>query len=663
MPFAVLQTERETEAEQKAKKRKVQRSIPRPKLTRKQLADRKRREKDPEGWLLYYGGKAMFPCPFSDGHKEIIHNTIDAAKTGTGSATAAPRGEGKTSVLRGVGVYLVAAKIVRFPVIVGWKHGDAKAALVSWLRMFTERETFACDYPHICAPFMHSVHATGLRNLTWKDTEKNTGAMVDKTEKIITLPDSLGAIACRSAQGDAKGLSVTLPDGTVLRPDFVLFDDAQDPKKAQSSEMVRKTIDVLENVFLGMAGPQKRLTAASAVTVEAEDDVSEHWLNRKGWKSIRISRIKTWPGGGDGGDWPDTNRPAYNLWEEWNITRIEHGEAAAIAFYKKNKAAMTKGMSVSWKHRYDKERGDPDAMYAAMWDRYNLGASVFSRAQQNMPIKQVITLYNLKPKAVLARVEKRDSVSVPDYAKTVLCATDINPSYALTTVVAAFGDDQRAAVVWYGTHPVVCDKRMTDSQVKASVHAALADHGRKIASLPCRPHQWTIDGGGSPQNTVIDFCANSQRICGMPAITSFGRAGTNYRPTGGKSRRVVIKEESHTVRERHDRQWIVWNAHYWMEQAQRGWLADFGAPGSCTLPEGHHQEFADQVCREVLVDKAELGGRVVWKWDHMPGPHDYADCMAMLYMLAASHANIGTGGYVSPVKPRKRYSQSDFSRG
>jgi hypothetical protein len=70
---------------------------------------------------------------------------------------------------------------------------------------------------------------------------------------------------------------------------------------AGNPAQVAKTIDQLENVFFGMAGPQKRLSAAVACTVEAEDDVSTHWLNKRGWKHIRVSRIEVWPDGSTGG--------------------------------------------------------------------------------------------------------------------------------------------------------------------------------------------------------------------------------------------------------------------------------------------------------------------------------------------------------------------------
>jgi hypothetical protein len=663
MAFATIQNGRKSVAEMMAENRRLSRQIKKDNETPTMKQRRKDLEKDPEAWLQYYGGKFMFPYPFGKAHKEIIHGTIEACRTGTGFSGAAPRGEGKTTVFRGVTVYLEAKRLVRFPVLVGWKHGDAKEAMKTWLRMFTESPNFVRDYWYICKPFLHSTHATALRNLCWEGELRPTGAMVDSTAKTIILPDGIGAIACRSAQGDAKGLNAVMPDGTVLRPDFVLFDDAQDPRKSGSPEMVRKTIDNLENVFLGMAGPQKRLTAAAACTVEADGDVSEHWLTRQGWKSVRVSRIEVWPCGGKGGDWPDDKAEIKHAWDDWNEHRLEHGEDAARKYYIEHKGELAGKCVVSWPERYDRDRGDPDAIYAALWDYYNLGASVFSRGQQNQPIKEGVTIYNLSVKTITDRTDHaRNAGDVPDWALRVLAISDINPSYAITSVILAFGPDQRSAVLWYGTHPIGCPKELTDAEKKTEVMNQLAAHGRNIANLPCRPHGWMIDGGGTPESTVIDFAANSVRICGIPAITAFGRGGKAYRHPLRKETGISVHEQAYTKRVSGGRQWVIWNADYWREQSQRAWTGTLGAPGSCDLPKGSHRDFAEQIVSEQLIAKVELNGRWVYDWKHTPNqPHDYGDCMAMGYCFAAVNG-IGTGGGTPNERPqRKRYTQAQLA--
>ena len=254
-------------------------------IERRQCADPKRRarlERDTAKWLMHYMGSPPFDAPWSAAHYAMIENAEWSVSHGTGSAVAAPRGEGKSTVLCGVAVKLIACRVLRFPVVVNWKHPDGRRAMRAWLRMLSEKPAFAADYPELTQPFEISTHSTRLKSLRWADNEERIGADVDNMDKMIILPDSIGAIAVRSAQGDAKGLNATLPDGTVLRPDFLLFDDAQDPNRADNPTAVADTVDRLENIFMGMSGPQVRLKAAAACTVEHEGDVSCHFLERPG---------------------------------------------------------------------------------------------------------------------------------------------------------------------------------------------------------------------------------------------------------------------------------------------------------------------------------------------------------------------------------------------
>jgi hypothetical protein len=626
-------------------------------VERRQCADPKRRlrnEKNTPKWLRFYMGGA-FPYPWSDGHMETIHNAEQAAITGTGTAVAAPRGDGKTTCLRGVAINLVARGIVSFPVLAGWKHMDATAAYQSWLRMLCESPQFAADYPEYTQPFEISTHKTALKQLAWADTEKHIGALVDSMLKIIILPDSQGAIAARSVQGDVKGLNATLIDGTVLRPDLLLLDDAQNPKQAENPKSVLKTIDTIENEFMGMAGPQKRLTTFCACTVEGEHDVSSHFLARRGWTSARVSRILTWPAGGEGGDWPaEKDDVQREMWDEWYRVLLDEGEPAARKMYRREKKAMTAGMAVSWKHRFDKERGEPDALYSAMFDYYSKGADVFARSQQNIPIKQGVSVYELTPEIIMSRVDRnRAAYEVPTWGQIAVAATDIN-HYGLHTAALSFANDQTAAVTYYDRYDAqTVPDNAPEQKRRQIIFSMLVNHMDQIAALPNVPPLWIIDGGYE-HGTVQKFAQTYTQLRGMRIVVARGYSAERYRPHG-KNVIGQAREECHAT------QWplgkgLAWNADYWREIAQRAWLGEVGAPGSCSLFRGHHQEFAQQICRERLGEKLAGKMGMVWRWIQTPGWHDYGDCMAMAY-AGAAWAGIGTGGESQPKpKPRRRRS-------
>lgn len=659
-----------TEAERQRKSRARKRSIECPMV--EDMQRRERLEKDPEAWMLHYTASS-FDAPFSDGHKRLIASIMEAAESGEGTATAQPRGEGKTTVCTCGGFNLQARGIKRFTVLVGWKHSDAAASFKSWLWLLSDSPEFAADYPEIATPFHHSTHATALAGLTWANTieelgvkeGEQTGASVDTMHKVITLPNNLGAIAARSAKGDAKGLFAILKNGERLRPDFLLIDDAQDPKRADNEVQVLKTVDILENVFLGMAGPRTRLSAAVACTVEHDGDVSEHWLKKEGWLSVRVSRIGAWPDGSAGGTWESEEGCGLReMWDEWNRIRTTrgagNGQKGANAYFEKHREKMTGKMEVSWEHRYDPKH-DVCAIDAAMRDWYKMGPSVFARGQQNRPIKEGTDTIRVTAAQVAERIDKgRTSLDVPEWTDKIIASTDINPSYALTTTVVAFGVDQRAAVLWYGTHKLMVEYEIALAQKKSAIMLELQNHGHHLKSLGLEIDMWMIDGGGggNPEKTVQTFSENSRNTVGIVSMPSFGVTGKELRiRTKDKEfERSLIRTGKH----RWDR-WCRFDQDHWGEVQLHSWMGAMGAPGTCDLPAGNHYGFAEQVCREWIISKEMKGEDWKYKWHTESGKHDYPDCIKMAFVGAALNG-IGTGGQVIRRSRRKKYSQKDLRR-
>lgn len=626
---------------------------------------RTRLEKDTASWLRFYMPNS-FPYPFCKSHHALIEGIEWAAKTGEGFADAEPRGQGKSTTARGVAVKLAATGVIRFPVLVNWKHIDAKAALELWLKTLCDNQMFAADYPEICAPFMRSTHATALKNLTWKHNGEKCGAMVDTLSKVITLPNSIGAIAARSAQGDAKGLNAMMPDGTILRPDFVLFDDSQDPDQAGNPSAVRNTIDTLENVFLGMAGPQKRLCCAFIGTVEHADDVVEYFLKRRGWKSNRVSRIMRWPDGSQGGTWEaEDGCEVRRLWADWrDIYDGDDGQKAANKFFRKNKKTMIGKMEVNWIHRFDKDK-DVGPYDAAMRDWFHLGADVFARGQQNQPLKKGVDVYTLTPQLVCAKQADRAPLVVPARCEIATVGTDINPSYALTTCSIGFAPDFSADYLWYGRftdYPLPATPEMSQTQREQTIYDALWRHGAQILAMPIQHKAWMIDGGGAQSNVAKKFRYEwNKRYPQLPVFIGYGRAGKAAR----------INASNDKIRQRGDNwilcrapdkdyrtdEWVLWHADYWREIQQRAWTCEPGSPGGATLPKGDHREFSEEVTREKLIAKGLVGDKMVWDFQKGPGKVDFPDAANMAYVMA-SILGMAPGGTVRREKAKAVYFSS-----
>jgi hypothetical protein len=164
---------------------------------------------------------------------------------------------------------------------------------------------------------------------------------------------------------------------------------------------------------------------------------------------------------------------------------------------------------------------------------------------------------------------------------------------------------------------------------------------------------WLIDAGGSAFDTALRFAARSQELCGIQCMATTGRGHRNYRPWGknviGRPGHNMHMAQSVTNRMK----WLQFDADYWREVAQSAWLGNVGSPGCVSLPQGSHREFAEQICREQLAGKGEVGDRMVWSWNTLPGPHDYGDAMTMAY-VGAGWQGIAPGGVGAPPKAKRK---------
>ena len=621
--------------------REGKRVLERPKIPAATLRRRRALEKDAAKWLRHYFPR-IFRLPFGSVHREIIDAVEYTIRTGGRCAVAAPRGTGKSYLLDGMALLAVVRGNCRFPVVIPWDAGGLKKALNFWVKALCHNDLFTSDYLDLCAPFRES-KGSAMRCMTYADEHgKAWGAKLVVSQGLIVLPDSRGLIGGSTINGNPLGLHYTTDSGDGLRPDMVLIDDPQDAETANSQVQVGKTISLIDKDIAGMIGPDTTMPMMMACTVKQKQDVAEHYLSKgSGWRAVRVGQILTWPKHSD-------------LWDAWDVARVEGEEnkdcgKAALAFYKANKAKMDEGLTVSWDSR--KSKGQPNAGYSAMVDYYVMGKEAFMSERQNDPQEAINdSPYTITPELICSRTDRGlPPRQVPDWTQAIVAITDVNISYALSTVVVAFGSNQRSHVLWYGTHPMSLRKDDAPAIISRTVQTELAVVGKQLAGMTCRPGWWGIDGGGTPQDTVINFCGVSVRACGLQAYTMFGRDAKGYRPTG--KHKMVVREQIHLVSETMARRWLIWNADYWREIAQLGWASAPGLPGSASLCAGNHREFGEQICGERLAWKRDTPTGTRWEWKMLPGKHDFGDCMAMAY-AAAAFGGIGTG--VAVQQPRQQ---------
>ena len=658
---AVLRSAKQTRMVKAA--RKLARMVPTVHPSEESLKRRAELEPTLAPWLKYYLPEA-FCFAWGSVHLECCSTLQQCIDHGGSFALAMPRGSGKSAIGKGSCIYAPLLGKRSYVVPIGANDMLANDYL-DYIKgqLDGSNERLAEDYPE-CVGFFkaldwkainaqHQLRSDGKKTgIAWRIRGITFPTVLD--EQGTPYPFSGARVECRGITAALKGMSKNA-GGHIIRPDFVLPDDVQTEDDALSATACNKIENKITGTVLALAGPRKRIACFMPCTVVETNDVSDRFLDKEKHSEFQGKRIPLFV------KWPKAQK---TLWDEYAIIRRiadddSMGKKLATEFYVKNRREMDKGAVVSWPDRI--RDGELSAIETGENLLIEMRDKFWSEMQQD-PVSHGDSCYVLTPELIQSRAEPdRAPGIVPDWAIAVVATTDINPSYALTSTVTAFGKNQRSAVLWYGLHKMVVPtkKGMTDAMQYKLIYEELARLGPEIAGLPCRPNLWVIDGGGSPEGTVIDFAANAPKICGLEAVCAFGRGWKQYRPTG--KHKVIIGEQLHRTVQSRARQWIIWSSDYWREASHKGWTGAPGGPGSCSLPRGRHSDFATQASNEPLTAKGKgLSGKTEWIYKNK-GIHDYGDCMAMAYMGAAL-LGIGTGGYVEPTSGRKKYTQKDLRR-
>ena len=608
---------------------------------------RRRLEPSLKEWLRWYF-PAEFCKPWSESHEQVIHHFQVALEQGGKQAVAMPRGEGKTTLTKGAALWAIMTGRVRYVLLVGATSAKAAAMLrdiKQWLR-FSPR--LGADYPEVCSfCAAGGGNAALAKHLCREDGEKceiqwqanrvvlATAPTKGPDGEEIDSPASGAVLDCDGITGDIRGHVHALPEGGLIRPGLAIVDDPQTRESAKSPEQCKFRLNVIKGDVAGSAGPGETITTLVPCTVIQRGDLADQLLDKElnpDFRGIRTSMIRAWP-------------EDMEIWEhEYNVARVagidaEDNGKSANDFYLKHRARMDKGAVVGWDQRViDTEIS---AIQHAMNLYLKLGKVAFASEYQNQPEDDISGDFVLTVKAVHDNVNHMARRTLPIDAAILTAFTDIN-DYGLSWCASGFGQaGMTCSVADYGITPEVVPLNASETEANEATYEALVQLGEHLSNLvftrdgkefPLR--MWLIDAGYRGR-TVQSFVRSAR----LPfrVMASRGYAATKYRPVG----RTVIgqpKEQCHLVDGRLGH-YIAHDADYWREVAQRAFLASVGAPGGASLfgkQPLEHIEFAEHVCREVLVGKAKMpDGGWVYKWKQKPGKNDLLDAYVGTWVAAA----------------------------
>jgi len=127
----------------------------------------------------------VFWGDWTDQRREMVAAILNAAKYGGDQAIAAPRGEGKTSIVQCVTIYCVMHGILSFPLIAAATGPNAEQILANIKYQLERNQALADDYPEICDPIL-ALDGTAQRGATQTANGKRT--FLKWAQDYIVLP-------------------------------------------------------------------------------------------------------------------------------------------------------------------------------------------------------------------------------------------------------------------------------------------------------------------------------------------------------------------------------------------------------------------------------------------------------------------------------------------
>lgn len=214
------------------------------------------------------------------------------------------------------------------------------------------------------------------------------------------------------------------------------------------------------------------------------------------------------------------------------------------------------------------------------------------------PVKTSYSL-EITPQRVLSKIHPTwRRLEIPDGYTYTAFAIDLNTSYAITVAGVCFRPDTTAHVIYHETIPCKIPADTPDGLYNTKVHEALADVFKRLKALGVPIHGCAIDAGGRNSDVVQAFC-KSAATQGIPCCAFFGRAANMWNPQVKSRLREAINNtvlcgspEEH-IKAGAGTKWILWNADFYKEAAQRALISPLGAIGSTSLYHGEIEEHKD----------------------------------------------------------------------
>lgn len=666
------QTETERVEAYQAEKRAGERAVKIPPVAN--WPRRTRAVKDPYRFLRAYFAELFFQ-PFTRNRREIVEAIMRAAQYGGDQAIAAPRGEGKTTIIECLTIFCMLTGVLRFPLVCSKTAEDAGRLLSNIKRQLEENEKLAADFPEVCIPVRALEGAPQRANMQTVAGERTRIKWSGNHIMLPTIPREVLERDCQMLPAGAvlatRGMDAAIRGVRygALRPDLAILDDPETRESAQSEKQREDREKIIEGDVGGLGGPTRRVARVMLTTIMHHDCLSFRYTDptqKPSWHGKRYRLIEEMPDRTD-------------LWDEY-VSQRQAGQQdgdpharRAHRLYRKDRKEMDRGAVLSNPDRYmktklpDGSRQELSALQACYNVIADWGWEHFATEYQNEPPQEE------EPegfKLTAHRVKKQLSLYpkgvVPPECRVLTGAIDVG-KYACHWVVDAWRADATGYRVDYGVQEVW--GLATDSDDRAvdqAILRALNDWRETTLAKPyCeadgeeRPIDLVLIDAHYRMEAVYRFCAEVGERGYRPAwgIGQSGDGATRASFTMPRQDQKTKKLGDHWfVSKQPSGIWLVcidsdhwkrWKWDRYMTPTDRpGTFLLYGDTGSIHVAMSKHLTAEEEV-EEFIRGK---GLKRVWKQISRNNHWFDADYMSA---VAASMLGIRLLGARAPAAPRR----------
>jgi hypothetical protein len=571
---------------------------------------------DPELLLKTYFA-SDFSRPFGKLHHALIDAIWQTATYGGKIALAAPRGRGKSTVVKKCIVGCVLAGLVRFPVPIASTSKDALELYEDFRRSMMFNDLLFEDFPEICAPVRALEGAPQRASRQHIDGELTRIQWTADGLRLANVPEKYrGPIDYGGVRLEYRGLDAAIRginrDGD--RPDFVPIDDPETRESAKSDSQIADRSNAIEKDIAGLAGEDRELAQVMITTVQNRKCVSFQYTDpeqKPSWMGRRFGWVEKWPD-----EWTKED----GLWHEYIALRGKDQRGGdrygrtATEFYLENRVQMESGGELLADNYKAKVLSDGSVTVHSAWQVVfnaigDTNYDAFCTEYQNDPpeVEQIQTI-DLSHSHIAGCVSGLSQYQIPDWCKIIVRGIDMGKSNC-HYVDLAFAMDGTGTVVDYG--------RFTTS----GLSTGSSDEVIELAMLSAL-QSFAIDNSERYQIdlTFVDSGYKPEAI-----YEACKRLGKKFHPVKGPDGNYRMPKESafvecwyechaSQVTDQHGRKlWLFHpNTEYWKNWLQERWMSDpfVGGQlnrGSMTLfnPPGDDIKFHQAFARSMVSERLE----------------------------------------------------------